>query len=133
MSDQPPSQGQGTDPEASRIRSLDDRFGAIEAEQQRQGTLLERIAGQLGGAEQRAHGAAQRHEERKLDAPTDVADEVRRQLEERDRAERARADQDQAAQSDQAWRAGVDTKLAELTEKPPEAPVRRVEKLLGWR
>lgn len=37
------------DSEEQRIQSLDDRFGKIESEQERQGGLLEDIRGMLGG------------------------------------------------------------------------------------
>jgi hypothetical protein len=124
-----PPDPQNPDPEAARIKSLDDRFGAIEAEQASQRGLLEQIRDSLGGTERTAHAAAQKHEEQKLDQPSDVADEVRRQFAERDRQQ---ASQQAAAAADD-WRKGVDASLAELKEKPPEVPVRRVEKLLGWR
>jgi hypothetical protein len=62
-------------------------------------------------------------------APTSVADEIRAQLEERDR--KAAADQDKAGHDE--WKTSVDKRLAELAEKPPESPVRRAEKIMGWR
>lgn len=94
---------------------------------------VDRILGLLEHGKDQAHTAAAEHQRAKLDAPSDVADEVRRQLEERDQAQQAAAAADQAKTTEQTWRQGVDTKLAELTEKTPEAPVRRVERLLGWR
>lgn len=120
---------QNTDPEAGRIQSLDQRFAEVKTEQDRQRGMLEQVLGKLGGAGHQAHAAAQQHEQDKLNRPTDVADEVRRQFAERDQAAAA----DQAQTADKDWRAGVDQSLAELREKPPEAPVRRVERLLGWR
>lgn len=90
---------------------------------------LDLILGKLGGTEHQAHAAAQQHTEDRLDRPTNIADEIRQQLEERDRAAAASA-KDQA---DQDWRAGVDEKLSGMTEQTPEAPLRRVEKLMGWR
>ncbi len=62
-------------------------------------------------------------------APTSIADEIRAQFEERDR--KAAADKDKAGQDE--WRTGVDKRLAELAEKPPESPARRAEKIMGWR
>lgn len=94
---------------------------------------VDQVIGLLQGGERKAHAAAAQHEEDKLDRPTDVADEVRRQIEERDRAAAAAAAADSAAAAQQTWRQGVDKSLAALAEKPPEAPVRRVEKFLGWR
>lgn len=94
---------------------------------------VDQVIGLLQHGKDQAHTAAAQHEQAKLNAPSDVADEVRRQLEERDQAQQASAAADQAKTAEQSWRQGVDTKLAELTEKPPEAPVRRVERFLGWR
>jgi hypothetical protein len=88
----------------------------------RQDTLdgkLDQILGILGKGESQAQGAAQDREEAKLDAPTSVADEIRRQLEDRDRA---KADQD--------WKAGVDEKLATVPEQKPETPVRKIERVM---
>lgn len=61
--------------------------------------------------------------------PTSVAEEIRAQLDERDR--KAAADKN-AADAD-AWRKGVDEKLAGMAEQSPEPPVRRIEKIMGWR
>lgn len=94
---------------------------------------VDRILGLLEGGEHKAHDAAAAHERAKLDAPSDVAGEVRKQLDERDKAQQQTAAADQAAAADKEWRTGVDTALAELREKPPEAPVRRVERFAGWR
>lgn len=61
--------------------------------------------------------------------PTSVAEEIRAQLDERDR----KAAADKTAADADAWRKGVDEKLAGMGEKAPEPPVRRVEKFMGWR
>ena len=61
--------------------------------------------------------------------PTSVAEEIRAQLDERDR----KAAADKAAADADAWRKGVDEKLAGMGEQAPEPPVRRIEKLMGWR
>lgn len=42
-------QAEQTAGEEARVKSLDDRFGKIENEQERQGGLLEQILGKLGG------------------------------------------------------------------------------------
>jgi len=61
--------------------------------------------------------------------PQDVAAEVRAQFAERDR--KAAADKTQADAD--AWKTGVDASLAELREKPPQEPVRRVEQAMWGR
>src|SRR5579862_6690361 len=90
---------------------------------------LDTILDKLSGAESGAHAAAQQHPEDRLDRPTGVAEEIRAQL-----AERAQADAAaRQAKEDADWRASVDGRLAGMAEHAPEPPVRRVEKLLGWR
>jgi hypothetical protein len=80
---------------------------------------LDQILGIIGKGEGAAQGAAQEHEEKKLDAPTSVADEIRRQLEDRDRAK---------AEDD--WKQGVTQKLETLPEQKPETPVRKIERVM---
>jgi hypothetical protein len=80
---------------------------------------LDQILSIIGKGEGEAHDAAQEHEEKKLDAPTSVADEIRRQLEDRDRAK-----------SEQDWKAGVEQKLATVSEQKPETPVRKIERVM---
>lgn len=90
---------------------------------------IDTILDKLGGAETAAHDAAEKHTEERLDRPTGVAEEIRAQLAARDQADAAaRRDKDDAE-----WRASVDGRLAGMAEHTPEAPVRRVEKILGWR
>ena len=61
--------------------------------------------------------------------PANVAEEIRRQIEERDAREKAAAED--KAKTDRIG--ALETRLAELTEKAPEPMPRRVEKLMGWR
>lgn len=60
---------------------------------------------------------------------SNVAEEIRAQLDQRDA--KARADADKAALTDELGQ--VKAKIAELAEKPPAPMPRRVEKLMGWR
>ncbi len=121
-----PDQGQGQGPAEPTVAQLAERQERVEGK-------LDQVIGLLQGGEHKAHAAAAAHEQDKLNRPSDTADEVRRQLEERDRAAKAKADADQAAATADSWKQGIETSLAELKEKPPEAPARRVEKFLGWR
>jgi uncharacterized protein YceH (UPF0502 family) len=61
--------------------------------------------------------------------PANVAEEIRRQIEERDARDRAAAED--KAKTDRLG--ALETKLAELTEKQPEPMPRRVERIMGWR
>ena len=60
---------------------------------------------------------------------TNIAHEIRAQLEERDA--KARADAAEQGKADRL--AAAEAKIAELTEKPPEPMPRRVERIMGWR
>lgn len=61
--------------------------------------------------------------------PTGIADEIRRQLEERDR----KTASDKAAADAEEWKAGVTKTLGDLTEQKPEPPQRGIEKLMWGR
>jgi len=87
---------------------------------------LDKILEVLGKGEGKAQGAAAEHERTQLNEPTSVADEIRRQLEERDAADQAK----KKDETDQEWRNGVDAKLGGLTEKTPEPPRRKIEKIM---
>jgi hypothetical protein len=87
---------------------------------------LDTILDKLGGAESTAHDAAQQHTEDRLDRPTSMAEEIRAQLEERDRANAAA----KQAQDDADWRASVDGRLAGMAEHAPEPPARKIERVM---
>jgi uncharacterized protein YceH (UPF0502 family) len=61
--------------------------------------------------------------------PANVAEEIRRQINERDA--RAAAAAEDKARTDRLG--ALETKLAELAEKAPEPMPRRVERIMGWR
>ena len=61
--------------------------------------------------------------------PGNIADEIRQQLDERDR--KASAAAEDAAKSDRL--SALEVKVGELAEKPPESMPRRIEKIMGWR
>ena len=94
-----------------------------------QDSKLDMILDKLGGAKDQAHDAAQQHTEDRLDRPSNIAEEIRQQLAD----QRAQADADAAKNADADWRKSVDERLAGMAEKTPEAPLRRVEKIMGWR
>ena len=89
---------------------------------------LDQLVAMFGRDRDKAHGAAQAHTEDRLSEPTTAADEIRRQLDERDRASEAK----KAGEAEQEWRRGVDQTLSELTEKAPEPPRRKIESIMGW-
>jgi hypothetical protein len=63
------------------------------------------------------------------DPPVSVADEIARALDKRDAKEKAA--RDRTAGEDRIK--GIEDKIAGLAEKPPEAPVRKVESFMKWR
>ena len=94
---------------------------------------LDRVEGALGeikamlsGGERKVHAAAADHEAAKLDAPSTVAEEVRAQLEERDRSQAEQS----AKQAEGDRLAAVETRMAEMSEQKPEPPIRRVERFM---
>lgn len=87
------------------------------------------ILDRLGGGERQAHAAAQQHTEDRLDRPTSIADEIRAQLDVRKAADARAASEQNAADR----LAAVESAVTGMAEKVPETPVRRVEKLMGWR
>ena len=111
--------GQANDQLSHRVNELESGQSAISAK-------VDQILGLLGKDKDKVHGAAEQHTEAKLDRPSNVADEIRQQLDERDRKTREDAEK-QAAGSELAE---LRAKVAELTEKPPEPMPRRIEKIM---
>jgi hypothetical protein len=108
--------------EAGRIKSLDERFAAIEDTQAEQGGKLDQILSKLGGlggggTEVPKGGSA---------GPTggdtgsggDLGSAVQAELAKIKAAEEAEA----KARGDADWRAGVDAKLALVPERQPREP-----------
>ena len=108
--------------ETSGGGDLDERVGKLETGQDALSTKLDRILGILGRDESKIHDAAQDHTQAKLDRPTNVADEIRQQLDERDK----RA----AEERDKSDLASLKETVAALTEKSPEPMPRRVERIM---
>ena len=72
-----------------------------------------------------AHSQAEAVTQERLDAPGSVAEEVERELARRDDAAKA-------AQREEEF-GSIKEPVAQLTEKRPESPVRKVEDIMGWR
>jgi hypothetical protein len=98
-----------------------ERLDKIEATQERQGTVLDKILTVLSGT----HKEAGKVTQDRLDEPGSVAEEVQRELARRDAAAKE-------SERDALLGKHEDT-LKGLTEKVPEAPVRRIEGWMGWR
>jgi hypothetical protein len=107
MADEP------VDGEAERIRDL----GELAAKVDRIEQVVSKF---LGGA----HKDATATTEQRLDAPGSMADEVQRELARRDEA--AKRDERDALVGKH------EETLKALTEKVPEPPPRRVERIMGW-
>jgi uncharacterized protein YceH (UPF0502 family) len=116
----------GTGTDAGPGGDLDARVGQLETGQASISDKVDRILGIIGGGGNDSGGTSSEADQGK---PANVAEEIRRQIEARDARDAAAAD-DQA-RTDRLG--ALETKLAELAEKPPEPMPRRVEKLMGWR
>ena len=112
--------------EAAPSGDLDDRVGKLETGQHSIAEKVDQILGILGKDKGKAHDAAEQHTEEKLDRPSNVADEIRQQLEERDRADAARRKDEEA----QGTLASLKAQVAALTEQPPVPAPRRIEKIM---
>jgi hypothetical protein len=124
--DPPADPPAGGDTEADRIRSLDDRFGALERTQEEQGGMLRAILDKLpGGGEGQAAGATP------TPAPgTDIQSTVRAEID----AANKRREAEEKAQEGENWRKHVDEALEQLrpeaTPREPQTGVRgRLQRL----
>jgi hypothetical protein len=103
---------------------LDQRVSSLETGQETLSQKLDRLL----------HLSGDDHTEEPTDPKdpaggTNIAHEIRQQLDQRDADAKRKADEDGL----KSTVAEVQTKLSELTEKPPEPMPRRVEKFFGWR
>lgn len=103
--------------EAEHIASI----GELRARQDRQEGMLQAILDKLSGSKAPDSGEGK--------PGMSLAEEVRAQLEARDASEKERA----GKESDRQRVADLEAKIAEMGEKTPEAPIRKVERLMGWR
>jgi hypothetical protein len=103
---------------------LDQRVGRLEAGHESMTHKLDRILGLVGGG---GHDDEATEDKGQGGAPN-IAHEIRQQLDERDRQAREQADKDGL----KSTVGELQTRLSELTEKPPAPLPRRIEKLMGW-
>jgi hypothetical protein len=93
---------------------LDQRVGALEGK-------IDQILGIISGGDKPAEPEVK-------GGGTNVAHEIRQQLDERDAAARKKAEEDGI----KGELGEVKAKLSELTEQPPAPMPRRIEKFMGW-
>lgn len=94
-----------------------------------QDSKLDMILDKISGATSQAHAAAQQHTEDRLDRPSTVAEEIRKQL--ADQRARDEADAEKRGQAERV--ASLEAKVTGMAEQAPEPITRRVEKIMGWR
>jgi hypothetical protein len=130
-----PAQGQGGQGgEAGRIKSLDDRFTAIETEQKEQRGILGRIEqaltgggppkGTTGGSASPSSSAGGSSSSEPGSAGLSIAEQVRRGVEEIEAKRRADAEAQAARDAESAWRKDVEDRLPERRPAEP-APGRK--------
>lgn len=120
--------------EEGRIKSLDDRFGKIEHEQAEQRGILSRIEQALGGRPKVPGTGSASSPPTESGSRTEpdgtglsIAEQVKRGVAEIEERKQREAAEQQAKDADQAWRKGVDERLAE--RRPAEPRTGRKVKL----
>lgn len=110
----------GTPAGAGEQGSTDQRLGRLES-------AVERIEQAITGIAP-SHDEAQQHTEDKLDRPSNVAEQVRAEL------EKARREQEAAdrAAAERGELEGLKERVAKLAETPPAPPSLKRVKILGW-
>lgn len=104
------------DPEATRIKSIDDRFAAQDAKIDGLGSKIDQVLGKLGGAPAPAPAAAGAGPAEPPAGGLSIAEQVRRGVAEIEAEKARKAAADQADADAASWRKSVDDKLA---ERPP--------------
>lgn len=109
----------GQDSETGRITSLEEQDKRIDSLSGK----IDQILGIIGSNKDAVHDSSA------LDGPSNVAEEIRAQLDERDA--RKRDADDRKTASDRIG--SLETRLSELSEKPPAAPVKRSTRIMWGR
>lgn len=127
MADNPTDPGTPPAPEPAKGAPLEQRVGAIETEQQRQGGLLEQVLNAVKGGGTKADPAPA------APAGLSVAEQVRRGVEEIEAKKQADAAAQQAKDADAAWRSQVEAHVAEHRPAEPRTgrKVKLQERLFG--
>jgi hypothetical protein len=113
-----------TEPDPAAKEGLDERVSSLETGQQSMTQKIDQILGIVGGGDHPDQGT----DPKEPAGGTNVAHEIRQQLDERDAKARADAEKNGLSQTV----AEVQAKVAELAEKPPAPMPRRVERFMGW-
>ena len=106
-------------------QGLDQRVSSLETGQESMSQKLDKLLG-IVGADSGQDGGNGGHEPE--GTGTNIAHEIRTQLDARDAAARKKADEDALKNTV----GEVKAKVAELAEKAPEPMPRRVERIMGW-
>jgi hypothetical protein len=112
------------EPKPAAEEGLDQRVSSLETGQQTMTEKLDKILGIVGAGGHDAEGST---DPKEAGAPN-IAREIRQQLDERDAAAKKKAEEDGL----HSTVGELQTKLAELAEKPPTPMPRRIERLMGW-
>src|SRR5271170_2093318 len=113
-----------SEPDPGPEQGLDQRVSSLETGQQSMSDKLDKLLG-IVGAGHPDEGSGKPEEP---GGGTNIAHEIRQQLDERDQAAKKKADEDGL----RGTVGELQTRLSELTEKPPAPMPRRIEKLMGW-
>lgn len=102
--------------------ALEDRVERLETGQNR---ILSKLD-ELLGTGSKAHAAAQEHEEKHLDRPSTIEEQVRAELARKDAEAKAAADAD----AEKSERQTIKEQIAKLTEAKPVAPQPRRQRVM---
>jgi hypothetical protein len=106
-------------------QGLDQRVSSLETGQESMSQKLDKLLGIVGADGDGGDGGGHEPE----GTGTNIAHEIRTQLDARDAAAKKKADEDALKNTV----GEVQAKVAELAEKAPEPMPRRVERVMGWR
>jgi hypothetical protein len=101
---------------------LEDRVERLETGQNRILSKLDELLGSGG----KAHAAAEAHEEKHLDRPTTIEEQVRAELARKDAEAKTAADAD----AEKSERQTIKDQIAKLTESKPVAPQPRRQRVM---
>lgn len=112
-----------TPPEPPAEGSEQARIARLETEQASMSGKIDRILGIVGGGASPPAGT-----DEPAGKSASIAEEIRAQLDKRDADEKTKAEKNAQGKTI----ADLQAMMKELAEKPPEEPVKRRHKIMGW-
>jgi peptidoglycan hydrolase CwlO-like protein len=105
--------------------AIEDRVERLETGQGKLASKIDEVLSLLGSGG-KAHAAAEAHEEKHLDRPTTIEEQVRAELARKDAEAKTTADAD----AEKSERQTIKEQIAKLTESKPVAPQPRRQRVM---